>query len=178
MSNEAGVRMCLAMEAVVHLHQDCIKLINDIDKHMQGYQSYYDNTVTQGLGSAISNRRYLADGLMRFYYRTNDLSKMLGVNVCFFDLDDPKFIEPIFVVANLTYERADVDYAEKYRRAWDPWYSFLNWAPERVYGQPISLTAPKGRENITTVTLAAIPLYDVKTAAAAIALVDMVGKPD
>ena len=177
MSNEQGVQMGLAMKAIINLHQDSVKLISDIDKHMQGFESFYGNVVTQGLGSSISNRKYIADGLMRHYHRAGNLSEMLGVNVCFYDLNDPNFAEPILVVARTTYVPMDVDYAERYRRAWDPWYSFLSWAPARTYGEAISLSTPKNRETIVNLTVAALPLYEVKTLAGAVGLIELVGMP-
>ncbi len=172
-----GSQIVLAMKSIVKMHSDCIKLFEDLDKSMLGFKSFYNNVVTLELGSSMSARRYLAEGLIRLYFRPGDENEFLSVNICFYDLNDPRFVEPIFVVARITYEPMAVDQREKLKRGWDPWYAFLSWIPERRYGEAVTIQRPKKRDTIETITVAAAPLFTIRTLESAVALIDLVGRP-
>ena len=176
MAVEPGRQMDRAMKAVIKMHVDCIKLFNDLDAAMDGFDSYFGNVVTQQLGSSINNRKYIADGLIRFYYRGKNDADMLGINVCFYDLNDPKFVEPILVAAHIVYQPMTVDQTEKYQRGWDPWFAFLSWGNDRRYGEPIQIERPRKRGTIEHLTVAAQPLFSVNNAG--LVLIDMVGRPE
>jgi hypothetical protein len=119
------------------------------------------------------------EGLIRLYVRKGNEERLLGVNICFYDQNDSKFIEPIFVVANVSYLPAPSDPQEKLRRGWDPWYAFLEWShpDQRIYGKAISMGRPSKRQNIEQVTVTAAPLYTINSLKAAMQLVDLVGRP-
>ncbi len=177
MADEPGLQMDRAMKAVIKMHGDCIKLFHDLDAAMSGFDSYFGNVVTQQLGSSINNRKYIADGLIRTYYRPSDESQMLGVNVCFYDLNDPRFVEPMLVVANLSYQPMTVDQGEKYLRGWDPWFAFLSWNKDRKYREAIRIERPKKRGTIEHVVVAAAPLFSISNLQTALEVVDLVGRP-
>lgn len=54
MGAEYGKQMGLAIRAVLDMQTDCIKLIQDVDRALVDYTSYYGNVVTLNLGSSIS----------------------------------------------------------------------------------------------------------------------------
>jgi hypothetical protein len=175
MENNPGKQMVLAMKAVANMHSDCIKLFEDLDKAVPSLRSFYNTVVTLELGSSMSARQYLAEGLIRLYHAPHNEAEFLSVNICFFDFNDPRFTEPLFVVARISYEPGAVDQKEKLKRGWDPWYAFLSWAPERKLGEAITLDRPKQREAIERITVAAVPLLNIHTSADAVALIDLVG---
>jgi len=177
MVDDPGIQMDRAMKAVIKMHGDCIKLFNDLDAAMEGFESYFGNVVTQQLGSSVNNRKYIADGLIRFYSRAKNETDMLGFNVCFYDLNDPKFVEPLLVVAHIAYQPMSVDPTEKYQRGWDPWYAFLSWNKEKKFHSPIRIERPRKRGTIEHVTVAAAPLFSINSVEAALSLAEMVGKP-
>jgi hypothetical protein len=177
MGTEQGKQVGIALKAVLEMQSDCIKLIEDLDKFMTGYRSVYGNIVTLDLGSTIGRKTYVAEGLIRLYARPKEHANVLCINICFFDRNDPKFVEPILVAANIIYESIPPDQSESPRRCWDAWHAFLDWAPERVFDQPITLTQPPKRPTIETVTVAAMPLFGIKNIDDVKRLVELVGRP-
>jgi len=177
MEPSPGKQMGLAMRAVANMHSDCLKLFSDLDKNYPALKSFYGNHVTMDMGRTIGRRMYLAEGLIRLYHLPNRLADFLSINICFFDLKDPKFSEPLFVVARICYEEGAVEKSEQLRRGWDPWFGFLSWAPERKLGEAISLENPRQREAIEKMTLAAMPLMEIHAVSDATALVTLVGGP-
>ena len=175
MENSPGKQMVLAMTAVANMHSDCIKLFEDLDKAIPSLKSFYNTVVTLDLGSSMSARQYLAEGLIRLYHAPHNEADFLSVNICLFDINDPRFTEPLFVVARINYEPGAVDQKEKLKRGWDPWYAFLSWVPERKLGEAMTLDRPKQRKAIERITVAAVPLLDVHTITDATALIDLVG---
>jgi hypothetical protein len=176
MEDSKGFQVTRAMKAIANLHGDCVKLFEDLDKALPNLKSFYNTVVTLELGSSMSARRYLAEGLIRLYHSQGNEAEFLSINICFFDSNDPRFTEPIFVAARITYEPGSVDQKEKLKRGWDPWYAFLSWAPERKYGEAMTLDRPKQREAIEQVTVAAKPLMDIRTIEDALAVLDLVGR--
>lgn len=177
MSADYGKQMAEAMSAVRGMHSDCIRLFRDLDRELSSYESLYGNVVTLNLGSSISRQVYLAEGLIRLYVPKGNERQMLGINICFFDENDPAFVEPLFVAANIQYASATSDPQEKTRKGWDPWYAFLEWSPLRVYGQPIVIDKPPKRPSVERITVAAGPLYSVETLEDALSLIGFVGRP-
>ena len=100
MENSPGKQMVLAMTAVANMHSDCIKLFEDLDKAIPSLKSFYNTVVTLDLGSSMSARQYLAEGLIRLYHAPHNQADFLSVNICLFDINDPRFTEPLFVVAS------------------------------------------------------------------------------
>lgn len=176
MAIESGKQMVHAMKAIIKMQGDCVRLFNDLDAALDGLESYFGNVVTQQLGSSISNRKYIADGLIRFYAKNE--TDMLGVNVCFYDLNDPMFVEPALVVAHIFYQPMSVDPTEKYQRGWDPWSAFFSWSEERTYGKPIQIERPRKRGAIEHLIVAAQPLFSVNSIDIALSLIDLVGRPE
>lgn len=177
MEDSPGKQMMLAMKAVANMHSDCIKLFEDLDKALDGLKSFYNNVVTLELGSSMSARTYLAEGLIRLYHSQGNEAEFLSINVCFFDLKDVRFTEPVFVVARISYEPGLIDQNEKLTRGWDPWRAFFSWAPERDYGRAITIERPKQREAIEKVIVVATPLLKIHTIADALTLIHVVGRP-
>lgn len=177
MANDQGEQMLMAVKAVIGMHKDSIKLLEDLDKEMRGFVSFYGNTVTLDLGSALYKRRYVAEGLIRLYVRSPQANEMLGVNICFENGEDPHFTEPVLVIARITYDPGNIDQKEKLDRGWDPWYAFLEWAPERKYKERIIVNRPPKRPRIEEAILAAIPLFSVHDIEQARDLISLVGKP-
>jgi len=178
MEDNPGKQMVLAMKAVANMHSDCIKLFEDLDKAFPSLKSFYNTVVTLELGSSMSaHRYYLAEGLIRLYHEPHNEAEFLSVNICFFDLNDPRFTEPLFVVARISYEPVAIDQKEKLKRGWDPWYAFLSWAPDRKLGEAMPIDRPKQREAIEKVIVAAAKLLDIHTIADALTLVNLVGGP-
>jgi hypothetical protein len=173
METDYGKQMGKALRAVRDMHDDCIRLIHDLDKALNGYESLMGNVVTLGLGSAIYKRTYLAEGLIRLYRRKSKEDHVLGVNICFYD--DLRVVEPIFIVANIHYFAGVPE--ENTKKGWDPWFAFLEWSPERTFNKALSIEKPSKRPNIELVTVAAAPLYTILNLEAATHLIDMVGRP-
>jgi hypothetical protein len=179
MEADYGRQMGMAIRAVLEMQADCVRLIHDMDKALNNYESLLGNVVTLGQGNTIGRRAYLSQGLIRLYVRRGIEERLLGVNICFFDQNDSKFVEPIFVVANVAYLPGPSDPQEKLKRGWDPWYAFLAWASpdQRTYDKAITIEKPLKRPNIEHVTVAAAPLYTISSLDAAMRLVDRVGRP-
>jgi hypothetical protein len=175
MNSETGKQMASAIQAVLHMHSDCTKLLLDLDKSLRDYRPLFGNVVTSDLGSSISRRTFIASGLFRHYFRNDDQTQVLGVNVCFFT-NDGKFTEPLFIVARLSYY-ASASGPERLDRGWDPWYAFLDWNPERKFNAAIFLDGPLKNGSVERVALAACPLLSVSSLEVANGLIDLVGRP-
>ena len=177
MGADYGKKMTEAMTAVRGKHADCIRLFRDLDRSLSSYESLYGNVVTLNLGSSISRQSYIAEGLIRLYAPKSNEQQVIGVNICFYDQNDPSLLEPLFVAARTQYMTGASDPQEKLRKGWDPWYAFLDWSPQRVYNQVITIERPAKRPSIDKVFVAATPLYSVITLEAALAVVDLIGHP-
>jgi hypothetical protein len=175
MDSNYGKQMGKAIWAVLDMQDDCIRLFHDLDKAFPEYRSLYGNIVTLNQGSSIARRQYIAEGLIRLYVRAGREERVLGINICFFD--DAKLEEPIFVAANTRYRTNTPDGREKLEMGWDPWYAFLKWSPNRVYGTPVTLENPSKRSSLEQVTVAAAPLYSITSLEAALQVIDLVGRP-
>ena len=81
MNSSPGEQMVLAMRSVLKMQSDSIKLFEDLDKSMPGLESFYRNVVTLGLGNSMSSRHYLAEGLIRLYFRPGNKTDFLGINI-------------------------------------------------------------------------------------------------
>jgi hypothetical protein len=169
--------MVVAMKAVYKMHSDCIKLFEDLDKSLNGFKSLYNHVVTFGLGNSMVSSRFVADGLTRLYSRPGNNTDFLGVNICFYDVNDPQFVEPILVAAKISYEPDTMEPAEKLKRCWDPWFAFLEWAPTRSYYEAMTINRPSKRGTIEEITVAAVPLFNITSLESALALIDIVGRP-
>lgn len=179
MGAEYGKQMGLAIRAVLDMQADCIKLIQDMDRALGDYTSYYGNVVTLNLGSSISKRTYLAEGLIRLYVRPGREERILGLNICFYDQNDRRFTEPIFVIADITYLQGHADPTEKLKRGWDPWYLFLAWgAADRPYHKRQTITKPVKRPHIEQAVVVAAPLYDIVSLEAAMSLIEFATRPE
>ncbi len=117
MDAEYGKQMGRAIRAVLDMHADCVKLLSDLDKTLVEYESIFGNVVALNQGITISRRAYIAEGLIRLYARRSDADRVLGINICFYDENDPEFVEPILVVANTRYQTKTADPQEKLKRA-------------------------------------------------------------
>src|SRR5665213_1218090 len=163
MDADYGQQMGKAIRAVLEMQEDCIKLFHDMDKALDDYVSLLGNVVALDLGISMARRAYLAKSLARLYIRKGNEDRVLGANICFYDQSDKKFVEPVFVVANIRYIPGPSDPQEKLKRGWDPWNVFLNWVPpdQRIYGKAITIAELSKRPNIEQVTVAAAPLYSM-----------------
>jgi hypothetical protein len=176
MATEQGQSMYKAIKAVISMQADCIKLIEDLEKDkLSGLQPFYGTVVALDLGTALYRRRYVAQVIARMYLRDACQTEMLGLNCCFYDFDNPAFVEPILVAARLTYRQKVVDAGERNLRGWDPWYAFLVWNKEKKYNSPITIENPQKRDTVERVIVAAAPLFSINNLEAASALVDLVG---
>ena len=102
---------------------------------------------------------------------------VLCINICFFNGNDPKFEEPILVRQLTSFMRQHSTGSNcKLKRGWDAWYAFFDWAPERVYDQPITLTRPPKRPTIESLVVAAVPLFEMKNIDDVKKLVELVGR--
>ena len=82
--------------------------------------------------------------------------------------------EPIFVAANILYRTAA---ASASKIAWDPWFAFLDWAPDPIFEAAIDIKSPSKRDDVELVRVVAPPLFSIGSLGAATRLIDMVGRP-
>ena len=176
MSASPGEQLLNSMKAIANLHGDCIKLFEDLDRALPELKSFY-NAVTTDLGSAMSARRYLADGLIRLYHPRDNESEFLSFNIAFYDMNDPLLTEPLLIAARISYEPVPIDQKERAQRIWDPWAAFLSWSPKRVFGEAIVLERPAKRGSIEKITVSASPLMSIRSISEALELVAVVGGP-
>jgi hypothetical protein len=179
MEADYGKQMGKAIRAVLEMHADCIRLFHDMDKALDDYESLLGNVVALNQGTTIGRREFIAEGLIRLYVRKGSEDRVLGVNICFYDQNDKKFVEPIIVVANIRYLPSSSDPQEKLKKVWDPWHAFLSWIKpdQRIYGEAITIEKPSKRPSVEQITVAAAPLYTITSLKAAMQLVDLVGRP-
>jgi hypothetical protein len=169
MEDDYGKQMGKAIRAVLEMHADCIRLFHDMDKALDDYESLLGNVVALNQGTTMGRREFIAEALIRLYVRKRSEDRVLGVNICFYDQNDKKFVEPIVVVANIQYLPGPSDPQEKLKKGWDPWYAFLAWidSDHRIYGEAIKIEKPSKRANIEQVMVAAAPLYTISSLKAA-----------
>jgi hypothetical protein len=176
METEQGKQVGMAIQAVLLMQADCIRLFRDLDKTLNELRAISGNTVTAGTGYAISaSQLYLPPLLFRRYAPPGAEHRVLGVNVCLHNHPKRLFDEPIFVVANVQYNPAAPDPNEESWRAWDPWAAFLDWNSDRAYGK--ALTISPRRSTIEKIVVAAASLYSITSLEAAIGIIDLVGRP-
>jgi hypothetical protein len=176
METEQGKQVGMAIQAVLQMQADCIRLFRDLDKALNDLRPISGNTVTSGTGYAISAPQlYLPQLLFRRYAPVGAEYRVLGINVCLHNHPKRLFDEPIFVVANVQYIPATSDATEESWRAWDPWAAFLDWGTDTAFGK--ALTIPPRRSTIEKIVVAAVPLYSITSLEAAIGAIDLVGRP-
>ena len=177
MVDENGLRIGAALQAVLQMQADSVKLLRDLDRGLQGYKSLFGNYVTSGIGSSINTQAFLADGMFRHYSVDGKWGRSLAATICFFDLKRPERLpEPVFVAANLDYIDPSPDPNEKQKRAWDAWYAYVEWAPDRKFNEIIVLENPEQRESLTRVEFVAAPLYSITNLDVATSLIDRLSK--
>lgn len=176
METEQGKQLGMAIQAVLLMQADCVRLFRDLDKALNELQPLPGITVTAGAGYALSAPQlYLPLLLFRRYAPAGAKHRVLGINVCLHDHPKRLFDEPIFVAANVQYNPAAPDTNEESYRVWDPWSAFLDWNSDRTFGK--ALTVPPGRSMIEKIDVAAAPLYFITSLDAAIGIIDLVGRP-
>jgi hypothetical protein len=175
MESNYGKQMGNAIQAVLDMQDDCIRLFHDLDKALPEYRSLYGNVVTWDIASSITRRQYFAKNLIRLYVRAGREEQALGINICFYD--DEKLEEPIFVAANTRYRTIPPSEKEKNARGWDPGSAFLKWTEARAYRMRVTIKNPSKRSEIEQAIVAAAPLYSITTVESALQIIDLVGRP-
>jgi hypothetical protein len=177
METDAGKQVGFAIQAVLRMQADCVRLFRDLDKALNELQPISGNTVTAGTGYTINaTQLYLPKLLFRRYARPGAEHLVLGVCAFLHNHPAPPFNEPLFIVGNVQCTPDASDNSEENWRAWDPQAAFWEWSPERTLGQPMTVT-PR-RPTIVKIVVAARPLYSINSLEAALELVDMVGRPE
>jgi hypothetical protein len=169
-----GTQMTTAIKAVLQMHSDASKLLLDLDKTMQGYQTLFGSIATINLSWDVKTGKYMADGLFRHYVRKDDETQVRAVNICFFDVNDLSFEEPILVAAHISYFSVAKNMPEKSKRAWDPWTAFASWNQEKVFNKRIVLDGPLKGGAIQSVILTATPLFSIHNQETVKALINAV----
>ncbi len=173
--SEYGQRMGQALLAVLQMQADSVKLLRDLDKRLQGYETLLGNVATLNLGSSINRNSFIAEALLRQYSKDGKWGDVLGVNICYFDSAKPSRLpEPIFVAAHLRYSNPNPDPQQKQLRPWDPWYAFLEWSANQTFRTALTLEPPFKTESLEAVTVAAIPLFEVTSLDVAAGLIELV----
>ncbi len=176
MGTEIGKQVGLAIQAVLGMEADCVRLFRDLDKSLNELRPISGNTVTAGNSASINaTQLYLPKLLFRRYARPGAEHLVLGVSVWLHNHPGNPLDEPVFIVGNVQYTPEAPDGNEDSWRPWDPLAAFWDWNSERNFGQALTV-APK-RSTITRVVVAAEPLYSIDSLEAALRVIDMVGRP-
>ena len=176
METEQGRQVGIAIQAVLRMQEDCIRLFRDLDKALSDLRPISGNTVTAGTGYTISAPQlYLPQLLFRRYAPAGAAHHVLGVSVRLHNHPRPPFDEPIFIVGNVQYAPETPDNSEESWRAWDPSAAFLDWSPEKAFGKALTVSPRRG--TIEKIVVAAVPLYSITSLEAAIRVIDLVGRP-
>ncbi|MGA3332751.1 MAG: hypothetical protein ABSC62_01160 [Terracidiphilus sp.] len=176
MGTEAGKQVGLAIQAVLRMQADCVRLFRDLDRALNELLPISGGTVTAGAGYTINAPQlYLPKLLFRRYARPGAEHLVLGVNVWLHNHPERSSDEPIFIAGNVQYAPEAPDSGEESLRAWDTLAAFWDWNSERAFGRALTV-APK-RGTIVKVVVAAEPLYSINSLGAALRVIDMVGRP-
>lgn len=176
MGTETGKQVGLAIQAVLRMQEDCVRLFRDLDKALNELQPISGNTVTAGAGYSMNaSQLYLPKLLFRRYAPSGAKHLVLGVSVCLHNHPGVPLDEPIFIVGNVQYTPEAPDSNEESWRPWDPSAAFWDWGSERAFGQ--ALTVEAKRSTILKIVVAAEPLYSIDSLEAALKVIDMVGRP-
>jgi hypothetical protein len=176
MGTEIGKQVGLAIQAVLRMQEDCVRLLRDLDEALKELRPISGNTVTAGTGYSINAPQlYLPKLLFRRYAPSGVDHLNLGVNIWMHNHPEHRCDEPIFIVGNVQYAPEAPDSNEESWRPWDPLAAFWDWNSERVFGQALTV-APK-RNTIIKIVVAAEPLYSINSLEAALRVVDLVGRP-
>lgn len=176
MGTEIGKQAGLAIQAVLGMEADCVRLFRDLDKALNELRAISGNTVTAGNSTSINAAQlYLPKLLFRRYARPGAEHLALGVSIWLHNYPDRPIDEPIFIVGNVQYAPDAPDNSEDNWRSWDPLAAFWDWNSERVFGQALAIT-PK-RSTIIKIVVAAEPLYSINSLEAALRVIDLVGRP-
>lgn len=176
MGTEIGKQVGLAIQAVLQMQADCVRLFRDLDKALNELRPISGNTVTAGTGYSMNaSQLYLPKILFRRYALSGAEHLVLGVSVWLHNHPGIPLEEPIFIVGNVQYTPEAPDSNEESWRPWDPLAAFWDWSSERTFSQPSTVT-PK-RSTIVKIVVAAEPLYSINSLEAALKVIDMVGHP-
>jgi hypothetical protein len=176
METEQGKQVGIAIQAVLRMQADCIRLFRDLDTALSDLKPLSGNTVTAGTGYTISSPQlYIPQLLFRRYAPLSAEHRVLGVSVRLHNHPKPPFDEPILIVGNVQYITEAPDNTEQSWRAWDPSAAFLDWSHEKSFGKAITVS-PR-RSTIEKIVVAAVPLYSITSLEAAIRVIDLVGRP-
>ena len=176
MGTEIGKQVGLAIQAVLQMQADCVRLFRDLDKALNELQPISGNTVTAGAGYSMNaSQLYLPKLLFRRYAPSGTKHLVLGISVWLHNHPGIPLDEPIFIVGNVQYTPETPDSTEDSWRPWDPLAAFWDWNSERTFGQ--ALTIEPKRSTIAKIVVAAEPLYSINSIEAALKVIDMVGRP-
>jgi hypothetical protein len=176
MGTEIGKQVGLAIQAVLGMEADCVRLFRDLDKALNELRPISGNTITAGNSASINaTQLFLPKLLFRRYARPGAEHRVLGVSVWLHNHPGIPLDEPIFIVGNAQYTPETTDSNEESWRSWDPLAAFGDWNSERTFGQALTV-APK-RSTIEKIVVAAEPLYSINSLEAALKVIDMIGRP-
>lgn len=174
MGTEIGKQMGLAIQAVLRMQEDCVRLFRDLDKALDKLRPISGNTITAGTGYSMNAPQlYLPKLLFRRYAPSGSDHLVLGVSAWFHNHPERASDEPLFIVGNVQYTPEAPDSNEESCRPWDPLAAFWDWGSARTFGQ--ALTVDPKRSTITKIVVAAEPLYSINSIEAARSVIDLVG---
>jgi hypothetical protein len=161
MSDGYGKKIGQAIRAVQQMHSDSSRLLLDLDRIMHGWECLYGAYVANDIPSTVARGRFMAEGLYRHYSLPQHPTRVVALNLCFFDATKPSLLaEPLLVAAELNYELQGP--MKSAGREWDPWTAFFGWIDRPNDGELITLESPECFPRKLSARLLASPLYDVK----------------
>jgi hypothetical protein len=159
-STDYGKKIGQALDAVNKMHSQVSQLLVDCDGLFQDYGSVFGSYATRELTYNVRAESWMADGVYRYWYRTN--IPVIAITVIFFRPENKvQREEPLLLVGQIDYIDFDSKHPKEKCKEWDLWWSLTDWGTQPFHLEQIrELNKPDDR--IARIVSTAVPLFSIE----------------
>ena len=163
-STNYGKKIGQAIDAIRKMHAQVSQLMVDCDGLFQDYSSVFGSYATRELTYNVRAESWMADGVYRYWYRTD--GPVIAITVIFFRPDNKvQREEPLLIVGQIDYNEFDPKHPKEKCSEWDLWWSLTDWGTQPFCLDQIrEIIKPddKQLDRITRVVAIAVPLFSIE----------------
>ncbi len=162
-SDDYGLKVSRALEAVRRMHADVSKMLLDADGTIgKGKPSVFGNWATRDLNYKPKADYWMSWFVYRYYAGGGGEAPGLveGVSVWFFD-NQNRIAEPYLLVGQLSYDLAPDQKIAAACQEYDLVFAYVHWSGQPAPGRVLTGSRPPQKPSVNWYKVIAVPLYAV-----------------